>query len=165
MKKLNRSILRKINYCIGFILSIFGLTTFMSCEYGCPPVTAEYGVPQADYLISGRVENAQKKGIQGIKVYMRTAEAYEYNMFEGNPTAADTTTTDGVFEINCTEFPEREIWLVAEDIDSTENGSYKRDSVLITPEFKDVAGSNWRHTAVVNDVVITLEEEKEQPLN
>ena len=77
----------------------------------------------------------------------------------------DTTTTDGAFEINCTEFPEREIWLVAEDIDSTENGSYKRDSVLITPEFKDVPNNNWHSTTVVKDIVITLEEEKEQPLN
>lgn len=165
MKKLNRSILRKINYCIGFILSIFGLTTFMSCEYGCPPVTAEYGVPQADYQISGRVENAQKKGVQGIKVYMKSAMDYDYDTFEGNPTTADTTTTDGAFAINCREFPEREIWLVAEDIDSTENGSYKRDSVLITPEFKDVPNNNWHSTTVVKDIVITLEEEKEQPLN
>ena len=85
---------------------------------------------------------------------------YDYDTFEGNPFVADTTTTNGAFEINCREFPEREIWLVAEDIDSTENGSYKRDSVLITPEFKDVAGSNWRHTAEVKDIVITLEEEK-----
>ena len=162
MKKLNRSILHKINYCIGFILSLFGLTTFMSCEYGVPPVTTGYGVPQADYQISGRVENAQKKGIQGIKVYMKSAMNYDYDTFEGNPFVADTTTTNGAFEINCREFPEREIWLVAEDIDSTENGSYKRDSVLITPEFKDVAGSNWRHTAVVNDVVITLEEYEEK---
>ena len=163
MKKINRSILRKVNYCIGFILSLLGVS-FSGCtvEYGCPPVTAEYGVPQADYQISGRVENAQKRGVQGIKVYMKSAMDYDYDTFEGNPTAADTTTIDGGFAINCTEFPEREIWLVAEDIDSTENGLYKLDSVLITPEFKDVPGSNWRHTAVVNDVVITLEEEKER---
>ena len=81
-----------------------------------------------------------------------------YGIFEGNPHAADTTTTDGAFEINCREFPEREIWLIAEDIDSTENGSYRRDSVLITPEFKDVPGSNWHHTAEVKDIIITLEE-------
>ena len=153
MKKLNRSILRKINYCIGLIFSLFGITS-------CEEISDKYGVPLADYQISGRVEDAQKRGIQGIKVYMRTAEAYEYNMFEGNPTAADTTTTDGAFEINCREFPEREIWLIAEDIDSTENGSYRCDSVLITPEFKDVPGSNWHHTAEVKDIVITLEEEK-----
>ena len=85
---------------------------------------------------------------------------YDYDTFEGSPYTTDTTTTDGAFEINCREFPEREIWLIAEDIDSTENGSYQRDSVLITPEFKDVPGNNWHHTAEVKDIVITLEEEK-----
>lgn len=154
MKKLNRSLLRRINYCIGLIFSLFGITS-------CEEIRVEYGVPSADYQISGRVENAQKQGIKGIKVYMKSAMNYDYDTFEGNPYTADTTTTDGAFEINCREFPEREIWLIAEDIDSTENGSYRRDSVLITPEFKDVPGSNWHHTAEVNNIVITLEE-KEQ---
>ena len=158
MKKLNRSILRKINYCIGFILSLLGVS-FTGCasKYGCPPIQSEYGVPQAEYQISGRVENTQKQGIQGINVSLKEPN---YNIFEGNPHAADTTTTDGAFYIKCTEFPENKIWLIAEDIDSTENGSYQRDSVLITPEFKDVPGSNWHHTAEVKDIVITLEEEK-----
>ncbi len=150
MKKLNRSILRKVNYCIGLILSLFGIAS-------CEEMRAEYGVPSADYQISGRVENAQKQGIQGIKVSLKEPN---YGIFEGNPYTTDTTTTDGAFEINCREFPEREIWLIAEDIDSTENGSYRRDSVLITPEFKDVPGSNWHRTAEVKDIVITLEEEK-----
>lgn len=164
MKKLNKSILRKINYCIGFILSLLGVS-FTGCstvEYGCPPIQCEYGVPSADYQISGRVENAQKQGIKGIKVYLKEPN---YDLFEGNPFATDTTTTDGAFKINYIGFPEQEIWLIAEDIDSIENGSYQRDSVLITPEFKDVPGSNWHHTTEVNDIVITLEEENEQPLN
>ena len=155
MKKVNRSILRKINYLIGIIFSLIGIS---ACDF-----RAEYGVPSADYQISGRVENAQKRGVQGIKVYMKSAMNYDYDTFEGNPTTADTTTTDGAFAINCREFPEREIWLVAEDIDSTENGSYKRDSVLITPEFKDVPNNNWHSTTVVNDIVITLEEEMNNP--
>ena len=150
MKKLNRSILRKINYCIGLIFSLFGITS-------CEEISDKYGVPLADYQISGRVENAQKQGIKGIKVSLKEPN---YDIFEGNPYTTDTTTTDGAFEINCREFPEREIWLVAEDIDSTENGSYQRDSVLITPEFKDVPGNNWHHTAEVKDIIITLEEEK-----
>ena len=155
MKKLNRSILRKINYSIGLIFSLFGITS-------CEEISDKYGVPLADYQISGRVENAQKQGIKDIKVYMKSAMNYDYDTFGGNPYTTDTTTTDGAFEINCREFPEREIWLIAEDVDSTENGSYRRDSLLITPEFKDVPGSNWHHTAEVKDIVITLEEEKEK---
>ena len=150
MKKINRSILRKINYCIGLIFSLFGITS-------CEEISDKYGVPLADYQISGRVENAQKQGIKGIKVSLKEPN---YDIFEGNPHATDTTTTDGAFYIKCTNFPGNEFWLIAEDIDSTENGSYRRDSVLITPEFKDVPGNNWHHTAEVKDIVITLEEEK-----
>ena len=113
MKKLNRSILRKINYCIGLIFSLFGITS-------CEEIRVEYGVPSADYQISGRVENAQKQGIKGIKVSLKEPN---YDIFEGNPHATDTTTTDGAFYIKCTNFPGNEFWLIAEDIDSTENGS------------------------------------------
>ena len=158
MKKLNRSILRRINYCIGFILSFLGMSIFTSCEYGCPPIQCEYGTPSADYQISGRVENAQKQGIRGIKVSLKDPI---YDIFEGKSHTTDTTNTDGTFSMNFTDFPKNEFWLIAEDIDSTENGSYQRDSVLITPEFKDVPGSNWHHTAEVKDIVITLEENEE----
>ena len=98
MKKLNRSILRKINYCIGLIFSLFGITS-------CEEISDKYGVPLADYQISGRVENAQKQGIQGIKVSLKEPN---YDIFEGNPQATDTTTTDGAFYIKCTDFPENE---------------------------------------------------------
>lgn len=162
MKKLNRSILRRINYCIGFILSFLGMSIFTSCEYGCPPIQCEYGTPSADYQISGRVENAQKQGLKGIKVSLKEPN---YGIFEGNPYTTDTTTTDGTFSMNFTDFPENEFWLIAEDIDSTENSSYRRDSVLITPEFKDVPGSNWHHTAEVKDIVITLEKKEENTNN
>lgn len=159
MKKLNRSILRRINYCIGFMLSLLGVS-FTGCiaKYGCPTIQCEYGVPSADYQISGRVENAQKQGIQGIKVSLKEPN---YDLFESNPHATDTTTTDGAFYIKCTDFPENEFWLIAEDVDSTENGSYRRDSMLITPEFKDVPDNNWHHTAEVKDIVVTLEEQEQ----
>ena len=162
MKKLNRSILRRINYCIGFILSFLGMSIFTSCEYGCPPIQCEYGTPSADYQISGRVENAQKQGIGGIKVSLKEPN---YNTFEENPFCTDTTNADGTFSMNFSDFPKNEFWLIAEDIDSTENGSYRRDSVLITPEIKDVPGSNWHHTAEVKDIVITLKENEENTNN
>ena len=156
MKKLNRSILRKINYCIGFILSLFGLTTFMSCEYGVPPVTAEYGTPSAEFHISGRVENKLGKSIEGIKVSVYSQQ---------NP--LDTTNSDGSFKIDIYDYwPEEEISLIASDIDSTQNGHYKTDTIYITPEYKKDPNNSWNQIANIDNVVITLEEEeKEQPLN
>ena len=152
MKKLNRSILRKINYCIGFILSLFGLTTFMSCEYGVPPVTAEYGTPSAEFHISGRVENKLGKSIEGIKVSV-------YN--QQNP--LDTTNSDGSFKIDIYNYwPEEEISLIASDIDSTQNGHYKTDTIYITPEYKKDPNNSWNQIANIDNVVFTLEEYEEK---
>ena len=152
MKKLNRSILRKINYCIGFILSLFGLTTFMSCEYGVPPVTAEYGTPSAEFHISGRVENKLGKSIEGIKVSV-------YN--QQNP--LDTTNSDGSFKIDIYNYwPEEEISLIASDIDSTQNGHYKTDTIYISPNYERDPNNSWNQIANIDNVVITLEEEKEK---
>ena len=152
MKKINRSILRKINYCIGFILSLFGLTTFMSCEYGVPPVTAEYGTPSAEFHISGRVENKLGKSIEGIKVSV-------YN--QQNP--LDTTNSDGSFKIDIYNYwPEEEISLIASDIDSTQNGHYKTDTIYITPEYQKDPNNSWNQIANIDNVVITLEEYEEK---
>ena len=152
MKKLNRSILRKINYCIGFILSLFGLTTFMSCEYGVPPVAAEYGTPSAEFHISGRVENKLGKSIEGIKVSVYSQQ---------NP--LDTTNSDGSFKIDLyNHWPKEEISLIASDIDSTQNGHYKTDTIYISPEYKKDPNNSWNQIANIDNVVITLEEEKEK---
>ena len=152
MKKLNRSILRKINYCIGFILSLFGLTTFMSCEYGVPPVTTGYGTPSAEFHISGRVENKLGKSIEDIKVSVYSQQ---------NP--LDTTNSDGSFKIDLyNHWPEEEISLIASDIDSTQNGHYKTDTIYITPEYKKDPNNSWNQIANIDNVVITLEEEKEK---
>ena len=161
MKKLNRSILRKINYCIGLILPLFGVAcNVLVPEYGVPepldPFEDAYGVPYAEFQISGRVENSQKQAIKGIEVSIKQTN----NPYKQTPLAKDTTDADGSFEFSFTEFPVNELLITTLDIDSTENGSYRRDSVLITPEFKDVPGSNWHHTTEVKDIVITLEEEK-----
>ena len=150
MKKLNRSILRKINYCIGFILSLFGMTIFSSCEYGCPPIQAEYGTPSADFHISGRVENNLGKSIQGIKISVYNPQ-----------NSLDTTSADGSFKIDLYgHWPEEEITLFANDIDSTENGHYKTDTIYISPEYKKDPNNSWNRIANIDNVVITLEEEK-----
>ena len=152
MKKLNRSILRKINYCIGFILSLFGLATFSSCmsKYGCPIVEDMYGTPSADFHISGRVENNLGKSIEGIKISVYNPQ-----------NSLDTTSADGSFKIDLYgHWPEEEITLFASDIDSTQNGYYKTDTIYLSPKYEDDPNSNWNRIANIDNVVITLEEEK-----
>ena len=164
MKKLNRSILRRINYCIGFILSLLGVSCVgLVPEYGPAPIDPlgpfedAYGTPYAEFQISGRIENAQKQAIKGIEVSIRENNNY----YNPDPLAKDTTGLDGTFEFNFTEFPVNELQIIAHDIDSTADGSYKSNSTLITLEYKKDPNNAWHSSTEVNDIVITLEE-KEQ---
>ena len=159
MKKLNRSILRKINYCIGLILPLFGVAcNVLVPEYGVPepldPFEDAYGVPYAEFQISGRVENSQKQAIKGIEVSIKQTN----NPYKQATLAKDTTDADGSFEFSFTEFPVNELLITTLDIDSTENGSYQSNSIQITPEYKDDPNNDWHSSTEINDIVITLEE-------
>ena len=152
MKKLNRSILRKVNYCIGFFLSLIGIS-FTGCvpKYGCPPIECAYGTPSADFHISGRVENNLGKSIEGIKISVYNPQ-----------NSLDTTSADGSFKIDLYgHWPEEEITLFASDIDSTENGHYKTDTIYISPNYERDPNNSWNQIANIDNVVITLEEEKD----
>jgi putative lipoprotein (rSAM/lipoprotein system) len=113
-------------------------------------------VPQADYQISGRVENSQKQAIKGIEVSIKQTN----NPYKQTPLAKDTTDADGSFEFSFTEFPVNELLITTLDIDSTENSSYQSNSIQITPEYKDDPNNGWHSSTEINDIVITLEEEK-----
>ena len=159
MKKLNRSILRKINYCIGLILPLFGVAcNVLVPEYGVPepldPFEDAYGVPYAEFQISGRVENSQKQAIKGIEVSIKQTN----NPYKQATLAKDTTDADGSFEFSFTEFPVNELLITTHDLDSTENGSYQSNSIQITPEYKDDPNNDWHSSTEINDIVITLEE-------
>ena len=160
MKKLNRSILRRINYCIGFILSLLGVS-FSGCmasKYGIleplDPFEDAYGVPYAEFQISGRVENSQKQAIKGIEVSIKQTN----NPYKQAPLAKDTTDADGSFEFSFTEFPVNELLITTHGIDSTADGSYQSNSIQITPEYKDDPNNTWHSSTEINDIVITLEE-------
>ena len=159
MKKLNRSILRKINYCIGLILPLFGVAcNVLVPEYGVPepldPFEDAYGCPYAEFQISGRVENSQKQAIKGIEVSIKQTN----NPYKQALLAKDTTDADGSFEFSFTEFPVNELLITTLDIDSTENGSYQSNSIQITLEYKDDPNNDWHSSTEINDIVITLEE-------
>ena len=151
MKKLNRKMLRIINQCIALIFPLFAIMAFQSCvsKYGCPIV--EYGTPSADFHISGRVENNLGKSIEGIKISVYNPQ-----------NSLDTTSADGSFKIDLYgHWPEEEITLFASDIDSTENGHYKTDTIYISPNYERDPNNSWNQIANIDNVVITLEEEKD----
>ena len=156
MKKLNRSILRRINYLIGIILSAIGIS---SCEFRC-----EYGSPSAEFQVSGRVINAQSgMAIKNIKVTLKSTNNYNYDYPENHLFPSDTTSTNGAFFIGDggPGFGKKEYCLIAEDIDSTENGVYKTDSILLSPEYQNAPNNNWHYIANMNEIILSLEEEKD----
>ena len=132
MKKLNRSILCRINQCITLILSLLGI---VACNKPFEDDTlCMYGVPLEEFKISGRVENKLGEGISNIKISSIHQEPL------------DTTNSDGSFNFSLYETGPFGMELVFQDIDSIENGHYKTKTIYYSSE--------------TNDIVITLEEEK-----
>ncbi|MBR6520006.1 MAG: radical SAM-associated putative lipoprotein [Paludibacteraceae bacterium] len=186
MKKLNRKLLRSINQCIAFILSLISIASFQSCVamYGTPPpelpdtpqdtiqndtipttndtipgnndndsipdIPVAYGTPTAEFHISGRVENRLGKSVRGIRI-----------SFLGDD-SADITDKDGSFQIDDYDhWPDKKIMLIANDIDANADGHYKTDTIRITPKYERDPNNSWNQIANIDNVVITLEEEKD----
>ena len=60
-------------------------------------------------------------------------------------------------------FPDDEICIVARDIDSTENGSYKSDTIMIDVQYTSDPNNHWNNISHIENIVITLEEETDEP--
>lgn len=156
MKKVQQSILRRINRWIVRLISLLGVGSFVSCfseMYGIPPIDdlpVMYGTPSAEFGISGRVEDVMSKGIEGIEVGIA---------FDGYHHACGVTNADGSFLIEGTGFPDKHIWVYAKDVDSTANGVFKTDSVMISPQYVEDPHNAWKSIAHEEGVIIRLEEE------
>ena len=153
MKEFKKTYFRVIDKIIALLATFVGLQ-------GCyRDVMPAYGVPTVDFHISGRVENRLSQGISGIEVTIKDRSSNYY--YES---AIDTTSVDGYFEINCSDFNhDSKFWLVAKDIDSTENGAYKSDSILfIVPCDKIGDDDFWRHSHDITecDLIFVLEEKE-----
>lgn len=156
MKKMHSSLLRRLNSCIAFLLSLIGVASLNSCKYAVDygPLL-EYGTPTADFYISGRVENKLQQGVPGIDISIN-----EY----GYATSLGATEEDGSFDFAIGGlFPDDEICIVARDIDSTENGSYKSDTIMIDVQYTRDPNNHWNNISHIENIVITLEEETNEP--
>ncbi|MBR5189842.1 MAG: hypothetical protein IKW17_06225, partial [Paludibacteraceae bacterium] len=59
-------------------------------------------------------------------------------------------------------WPDKKIMLIANDIDANADGHYKTDTIRITPKYERDPNNSWNQIANIDNVVITLEEEKEK---
>ena len=187
MKKLNRSILRSINRCIAFVLSLISMT-FQSCTP--PDLPCAYVVPHPypqDTIQNDTIpttndtipENNDNDSIPDIPVAYGTptAEFHISGRVEnrlgksvkgirisllGN-NSEDVTDKDGTFQIDdYGHWPDTKITLVANDIDANADGHYKTDTIRITTKYKDDPNNSWNQIANIDNVVFTLEEYEEK---
>lgn len=138
---MKKKLLTIVNSVLAFVAAALGLT-------GCGEpggnwnISAEYGCPNADFDISGRVVNGADEAIEGIEV----------QLLDTWTPASDTTNADGEYVIKTTGFPHGEITVVAVDIDGDQNGLYSPDTIKVKAEYVGGDG-RWyegKHTGVVN---------------
>ncbi len=142
--KIKKNLIRLANIFLASLLAIFG---FSNCE----DVRMEYGVPNADYNLKGKVtDKSDSKPIKGIKVMFypfpqAIAEygviPYSYRTFN-----ADTTDINGNFNLNenfsIGEIQGDTIPVYVQDIDGEENGLYQ--DTIIKVDVKNAVRSGKR---------------------
>jgi len=170
MKKLNRMLIRGTNWALAGLLTACG---FSGCDILGP---AEYGSPEADFVIKGKVVN-KKDGqpIKGIRVgfipvnrfgvmYGVIQTDYKFSLSDGK----------GEFELSEKDYnlqndEDNTVSVYIEDIDGVENsGKFKSDTLHI--DFRQGEHSpgkgNWYQGKYTVDVKnVELEEDLTQTEN
>jgi len=114
MKTIKVKSLHVVNYLLTALLGLFGFTGCLSpVEYGCP-----YG----EFQVQGTVTNSQNEPIPDIEISIKG----DYNKVKSDSTGKYTLSTYFWGETGL---------VIAQDIDSTDNGSYENDSVLVETHY------------------------------
>ena len=162
---MKRACTKWMNTLLAALLALLG---FNSCEE--PRV--EYGTPNADYTVKGKVVNKVNqqpvKGIRvGYSVYQGPLLMYGVLPTPFRPLAADTTETAGTYKFtnrfSAGEIRENEVPVFVQDVDGEANGLF-RDTV-ITVDFdkavKSGKSKGWYQGERTLELNVELEPEKE----
>ena len=171
MKKIKKTYFSIINKIIAIIAAFTGL---QACGISITPGYAPpQPLPLAEFSISGRVETKLNTPIPNIEVSLTSPKELngireDFNLFHKNRSDnlgnfyinelidEDTYWGNGEFT------PPKEVALIFRDIDGEQYGEFKTDTVIVPLEFtKDTTYSNAPYTAKVTDLVVTLEEKKQ----
>ena len=142
MKKLINQISKTENKILLLILGILGFST------SCVPFVAEYGCPQAEFILTGKVKSAvNQQAIKNIQVVM----------------AYDTVYTDenGNYKVQTENYPEYDKFTVYfNDIDSTQNGHFKNKETDVNFSSEDLSGGdgNWDEGTAEKVLNVNLDE-------
>lgn len=126
-----------------FLVSLAGLMGVNMSSCGL-----EYGCPEAEYTVKGKVTNPSGEPIPGIKV-------------TGN-WDNDITSASGDYILSARVeplYPEETIQIVFADVDSSENGSYQNDTVPVTFQYSELTGGDghWFEGSATKTLNITLQ--------
>ena len=121
---------RWYNTILTALLSLLG--------YGCSSENSVemcgvmmYGVPSAEYKISGTVTNEGGKAVEGIKTSVKQISTYEGKTHAFSIDSVMTNTA-GHYDVTVNVFPlNQEIKLLVEDVDGDANGAYQNDTIDI----------------------------------
>jgi putative lipoprotein (rSAM/lipoprotein system) len=131
-------ILKLTSLGLSSILGLFCNPGSIGPMYG---VVAEYGMPWADYKVSGTIHASDTRSVlSGIRVSLKDTTA--------GSCPIDTVYTDSVgkYAMTFSHAPWNNTWVLhAEDIDSAANGSYSaKDTIITIPDSTlDSASGSW----------------------
>ena len=135
------------NWLLATAAGLLGMN--VSCERF---FMAEYGCPEADYEVKGRVTTQGNVPIEGIEVSLN-----EYH--------ADTTDADGRYYLSYGNFPyERDTANVTfSDIDGEANGHYADTTVQVVFNRSDLHGGDghWYEGRATKEMDVKLREIKD----
>jgi putative lipoprotein (rSAM/lipoprotein system) len=148
---MKRTLLKKYNTLLSFLLSILGFGAACSlsgCEYG--PLVVEYGTPHATFKVNGTVRSeVTSDHLPGIRVVMGTDTAF--------------TDEQGSYQVRAIDFPKDQAFLVDfKDIDGETNGEYEPlDTIVefIDPEFTGGSGA-WDQGETEKEVNVKLKDKE-----
>lgn len=144
--------MRFLSYLISTVLS-----TLFGCNIGPSSTLAGYGMPHANFKISGTVKSAlSSEPVNGISVLI----------YENNDTlhVKDSTLTDsyGYYSFDFSDFPTSEYkWkLCAKDIDGIENGIFSQKDTSVTIFSSELSGGDgsWNEGSAEKTIDLDLED-------
>ncbi len=161
MKKAKNKLSILYSGIITFALSALGFTSCDDLSLDKEdPIICMYGVPTAQFKISGKVSSSETKSpVREIKVSLFESTTWkdDAGIYYENPgvTLTTQTATDGSFSFTYDGFPaDKKYVYLLEDVDGDANGRFltKKDSVLLTnPKFNDPQGA-WNSGRTEKDL-------------
>ena len=126
-----------------------------------------YGVPTMDFVLKGRVIDAEGEPVKGMQVILvnQTVDIAPDHMDEDNPFvqdyiehSSDTTDAQGVFECHVKDVPTDVQRVIVRDIDGSKNGRYEDQMIAINFSDGEQSGERrgWYVGKRTKDVDITV---------